>query len=283
MDSPIFGLVAGEGRLPLALARGARRRGLRVAAVGLCGLTDAALEGEVEALRWIHVGELGALIETLREAGVRDAVLAGKLPKSTNLFRAGDEVRIDARMQRVLRGLADFGDDSIMKGIADSLLEGGIRLRPQAELVPDLLAGEGTLGAVSPTASQRADIAFGWPIAKAIGGIGVGQTVVVKDRAVMALEAIEGTDAAIRRGCALAGAGACVVKVAKPGQDPRFDLPTVGPETLRSLVEGGALALAVEAHATFVLDREAFVGEADARGIALVGVRAEGPAPQASS
>lgn len=145
-------------------------------------------------------------------------------------------------------------------------------MRGQAELAPELWAGEGTLGRVEPTPEQLADVAFGWPVAKALGEVDVGQTVVVKGRAVLAVEAIEGTDAAIRRGCALGEEGACVVKVAKPGQDPRFDVPAIGLATIRSLVEGKASLLAVEAGRTVVLEREALLREADARGIAVVGV-----------
>jgi hypothetical protein len=136
------------------------------------------------------------------------------------------------------------------------------------------------LGRVQPTTAQRADVAFAWPIAKALGALDVGQTVVVEGGAVLALEAIEGTDEAVRRGCALGRGGACVVKVAKPSQDPRFDVPAVGLETLRVLREGGGAILAFEAGATLVLEREALVAEADAAGIALLGVAdAGGVAP----
>lgn len=274
-EPAVFGLIAARGRFPLDLARAARRGGRRVVAAAIRGLTDAGLEDEVERLFWIHLGELESLIEGLTGAGVRDAVMAGKVPK-TALY-TGDAPRPDALMRGVLESLPDLRDDSILSGIAGALAERGIRLRPQAELVPELLAGEGRLGTVPASPAQWEDVRFGWPVAKALGDLDIGQTVVVKGRAVMALEAIEGTDAAIRRGCALSGPGAVVVKVSKPAQDPRFDVPAVGPGSLAVLAEGKAGVLAVEAGRTFVLERDAVVREADRRGIALLGVPPGGP------
>lgn len=270
-----FGLIAARGRFPLDLARAARRSGRRVVAVAIRGLADAPLEDEVEQLFWIHLGELERGIEALAGAGVRDAVLAGKVPK-TALY-ADASARPDALMREVLESLPDRRDDSILAGVADVLAERGIRLRPQAELVPELLAGEGRLGRVSASPAQWEDVRFAWPVAKALGDLDIGQTVVVKGRAVMALEAIEGTDEAIRRGCALSGPGAVVVKVSKPAQDPRFDVPAVGPDSLAVLAEGKAGVLAVEAGRTFVLERDAVVREADRHGIALLGVPPGGP------
>jgi DUF1009 family protein len=183
-------------------------------------------------------------------------------------------VRPDARALALLQGLADRTDDSMLGTLADAILQEGFRLRGQAELAPHLLAERGQLGAVSPTAEQRRDVAFGWPIAKALGALDVGQSVIVQDRAVLALEAVEGTDAAITRGCSLGekGRGSCVVKVAKPSQDPRFDVPTVGPNTLRSMLAAGADVLAVEAGRTIVLEREQLVREADSHGVAVLGL-----------
>jgi len=149
----------------------------------------------------------------------------------------------------------------------------GLHLLPQYALTPELLAAEGVLTRTQPTEAQRADIAFGLPIAKTIGELDIGQTVIVKDRAVLAVEAIEGTDAAIRRAGAIA-AGACAVKVAKPSQDPRVDVPTIGPATVAVLAEAKVAALAIEADATVVLERDVVVREADAHGIAIAAVRA---------
>jgi DUF1009 family protein len=207
------------------------------------------------------------MLEALRASGVREAVLAGRMPKAL-LYQDEARLRLDERAVEVLQGLADRSDDSILGALADLLLGEGIRLIAQAELVPELLPGPGVLGAVAPSDDQRADVAFGWPIARAIAGLDVGQTVVVKDCAVLAVEAVEGTDAAIRRAGEVASGG-CVVKVAKPRQDPRFDVPTVGLGTLEVLSESGASLLAFEAERTLVLDRADLTARADAAGIVV--------------
>jgi hypothetical protein len=217
------------------------------------------------------VGEIGRLFDTLQAEGVEAVVLAGKVPKSV-LLADPSRLRLDAQALALLRRLADRKDDSILGVVASAIEEAGFRVLTQAELAPELCAPEGPLGRLGPSAEQWRDVAFGFPVARVLGGLDVGQTVVVLDRAVLALEAIEGTDEAIRRGCALGGPGASVVKVAKPRQDPRFDVPTVGPDTLRACVEGRAAVLAVEAGATFVLERERLVEEADRHGVAVVGV-----------
>jgi DUF1009 family protein len=269
-----LGIVAGAGRLPFEVARGARRAGLRVVAVGFHGLADPALAAEVDAVRWVRLGELGALLEALHAGGVREIVLAGTVPK-LRMFAGEDRVRIDARGAAFLATLRDRSDDAILRALGALLESEGLAVASQAAYAAALLAPAGVLGACTPTAAQRADLAWGWPIAKAIGRLDIGQTLVVKDKSVLAVEAIEGTDAAIRRGGALGGGGVCVLKVWKPHQDPRFDYPTVGPDTLVSLAEAGAALLAVEAGRTLVLERDTVVEQADAHGIALVGVAGE--------
>lgn len=271
----MLGLIAGRGRLPLDIARAARRRGLEVAAVAFHGDTEPELAESVTRVRWLHLGEIGALLSWLREAGVTEAILAGKILK-TNLYGDLASLRPDARAISLLAALEDRSDDGILGAFAGALAAEGIVLRPQAELVPELLAARGVLGGVSPTDAQRRDAAFGFRIAKALGAVDVGQTVVVRERAVMALEAIEGTDAAIRRGAVLGGRGITVVKVAKPRQDPRFDMPAVGPDTIAVLAEVQAGALAVEAGRTLLVDRERMVRMADEAGIAILGLDPDG-------
>jgi hypothetical protein len=205
----------------------------------------------------------------LRAAGVCEAVLAGKLPKLTLDDPAA--LRPDALALALLERLADRHDASILSGVAEHLADQGIRLLPQADWVPELVATAGAYGSLAASPEQRADLAFGWPLAKAVAALGIGQTLVVRARAVIAVEAIEGTDAAILR-AGLLGAGACVLKVAKPTQDPRFDLPVVGEGTLRAAIEAKAGLLAFEAGATLVLERERLATLADAHGIALLGV-----------
>lgn len=270
-DEGPVGLIAGEGSFPLEVAAAVRSARRRAVVVALRGLTDPAIEGRADAVSWLWLGELERLLAVLREAGARDVVMAGKVPKRF-LWTHREAVRPDARALTLLAGLRDRADDSLLGAVARALEEEGFRLREQLALVPELRVDEGVLGGVRPGPEQMRDVAFGWPVAKALGRLDVGQTVVVRDRAVLALEAIEGTDAAIRRGCALGEPGACVIKVAKPSQDPRFDVPAVGPRTLEAMVEGGGALLAIEAGRTVMLERRRMLHEADAAGIAVVAV-----------
>jgi len=274
-----FGLIAGAGRFPLEIARAARAEGLRLCVAGLRELSDPVLAREFQdaedcEFAWFYLGELEALFRHWRSHGVRDAVMVGKVPK-TFLWQRPEAFRPDATTKALLAGLANKSDDSLQGAVAEALAQSGFRLLPQTALTPGLCARPGALGAVEPSPAHWQDIRFAWPIAKALGGLDVGQTVVVQDRAVLALEAVEGTDAAIARGCALAAEsrGCCVVKVAKPGQSARFDLPTIGLATIRAMTPG--CTLAVEAEATVVLQREALLRAADAEGIAVVGISAE--------
>ncbi|HTY19358.1 MAG TPA: UDP-2,3-diacylglucosamine diphosphatase LpxI [Myxococcota bacterium] len=266
-----LGLVAGEGSLPFEIARGARRAGRRVAAAALRGFADPALADEVDALHWLYVGELSALLERLAAEGAVDVVLAGLVPKE-HLFSGSGLVRVDARAAALLGELRARGDDAILRALGGALESAGLRLASQAEFAPHLLAPEGPLGATRPNAAQLEDVRFAWPLAKAIGRLDIGQTVVVRERTVLAVEAIEGTDAAIRRGGALGRGAACAVKVWKPDQDPRLDFPTIGPATVDALESSGVVLLAVEAGRTLVLERETLVRRADAAGICLLGV-----------
>jgi DUF1009 family protein len=273
MSEPV-GLIAGLGRFPVDVARSARSNGRAVVAIAIRGLTDSALESEVERCHWVHLGDLDLLLRTLRAEGVRELLLAGKVPK-TFLYRDRAALRPDARAVALLARLSDRRDDSILGAVADLLEAEGFRLLSQTALTPELVAPEGPLGRIAPEPEQWDEIAFAWPIARALGELDIGQTVVVHNRAVMALEAIEGTDETIRRGGVLSGPGACVVKLAKPRQDPRFDVPTVGVETLEALAEVKAAVLAIEARRTVVLGRDEVASFADGHGIAVVGVTPE--------
>jgi DUF1009 family protein len=273
MGSGSLGLIAGSGRFPIEAARGARRAGRRVAAIAFHEWTDPALEAEVGSVCWLHAGQVEAAVDFMRAAGVREAVMAGKVPKIALLDQA-ETLRLDPSAIAMLRGLQDQRDDSILQLVAGYLASRGVRLLSQLEFVPHLLARTGPLGSVKPTPDAEADIRFGWSVAKNIAGLDIGQTVVVKDRAVLAVEAIEGTDEAIRRGGSLA-AGACVIKVASRDCDLRFDLPTIGHDTASALVEARINALAFEVDRTVVIDREKLVEVADEHGIALLGIQDE--------
>ncbi len=271
-----LGLIAGDGRLPFEVARAARRAGRPICAIGYPGITDPDLEGEVDTIDWIHLGQLETLLETFSRTHVCEAVLAGKVSKQ-HLYGDISALRPDARALDVISRVDDLRDDSVLEAIATVLGEQGVVLLPQIHFCRDLVAPPGVLGCARPSRAQWADIEFGWPIAKAIGGLDIGQSLVVESRAVLAVEAIEGTDAAVERGGRLGSGAASLIKVAKPTQDPRFDLPTVGPGTLRSMLDAGVAVLAFEAHCTIILDREELVRSADANGVALVALDAAGP------
>jgi DUF1009 family protein len=270
------GLVAGAGRLPFEVARGARRAGCRVVAAAFYGFADGALEAEVDAIQWVRLGELGALFGALRDAGAQEAVVAGNVPKE-NLFAGSDLIRLDERGAAFLAALSSRSDDAILRGLGDAIEGEGIHVLSQATYTEHLLAPAGAFGRTRPTPEQLADVAFAWPLAKEIGRLDIGQTLVVRDRSVLAVEAIEGTDAAIRRGGALGRGSVCVVKIWKPGQDPRFDFPTIGPDTLVTLSEAGVGQRAVEAGRTRVLEREVVVQRPDEHGNAHHGVGDAGP------
>jgi hypothetical protein len=273
MGSGSLGLIAGAGRFPIEVARGARREGRLVLAIAFHGWTDPAIAAEVGSVKWLRVGQVEAAVDTMLAAGVREAVMAGKVPKIA-LLEQPETLRLDASAAALLRGLRDQRDVSILRSVADYLACRGIQLRGQLEFVPHLLARPGPLGRVKPTPEAEADIRFGWSIAKNVAGLDIGQTVVVKDRAVLAVEAIEGTDEAVRRAGSLT-AGACVVKVARRDCDLRFDLPAIGHDTASALVKARINTLAFEVDRTVVIDREKFVEAADEHGVALLGIQGE--------
>ena len=275
MGEPL-GLIAGAGQLPAEVARTARRLGRETVVVALRGAAESEALTEVGDVRWLPVGQIEAILAHFRSRGVRQAVMAGKVAKGP-LLASPAELDLDERAIALLESLPDRSDASILGVIADTLAREGVELAAQADWVPDLVPGAGVLGTVRPNGEQLSEIGFGWPIAKAVAELDVGQTVVVKGRAVLAVEAIEGTDSAIERAGVLGGAGAVVVKVPRPSQDPRFDTPAFGIGTVGAMERAGARMLAFEADATLMLDRSRVVEAADAAGIALLGVPAEGP------
>jgi hypothetical protein len=264
-----LGLIAGNGRLPLYVARAARKRGLRVVAIAHRGETLPEIAEAADEVTWVPVGALGRIARALREAGVRRAVMAGGLNKPRHLR----DLRPDLAALQVLASARSGNDDALLRGVAEYFESQGIEVLDAAPLVPELYAPEGPMARRKPDARERADLAQGWRVAKALGDLDVGQTVAVKSGATVAVEAVEGTDEVIRRAGKLAGPGVVIVKVLKPGQDVRFDVPTVGPETIRVMGEAGATALAVEAERTLLVEREEIVALANKNRIAVVGVR----------
>lgn len=265
-----LGLIAGNGRFPFLVAAAGRRAGRRVVAVAILEETDAALEREVDQIHWVSLGQLGRCIEALKAAGVREAVMAGQV-KHRQIF-AG--IIPDLKMMAVLARLALKNTDSLIGAVADALGREGIALLSSTALLQDQMATAGAMTRRRPSADEGKDVEYGREVARALAGFDVGQTVVVKDRAAVAVEAMEGTDEAIRRAGRIAGPGCSVVKVAKPRQDIRFDVPVVGPGTLSAMREAGARVLAVQAGATLLLDRQEVVAEADRAGVAVWGFEA---------
>jgi UDP-2,3-diacylglucosamine hydrolase len=269
-----LGLIAGNGRFPFLAAAGARRAGRKVVALALREEAAPGLEQEVDELHWISLGQLGRGIELLKSAGAREAVMAGQV-QHRQLF---SDIVPDLKLLGVLARLAFRNTDSLIGGVVDALAREGITLLPSVAFLEDQLATAGPMTRRRPDGEEQKDVAYGESVARAIAGLDLGQTAVVKGRAAVALEAMEGTDEAIRRAGRIAGPGTCVVKVSKPKQDMRFDVPVVGEGTLDAMREAGARVLAIDAARTLLIDRAAFLERADRDGVAIVGLRAPDPA-----
>lgn len=266
----VLGLIAGMGELPKVVAAEAKAKGFQVVAIALEPLADKSLSDFVDDIKWVNVGKLGEIIESLKKSGIKEAVMAGKVPKSLLYKR---RIVPDLRAVKLLFTLKDKSDDSILLAISRELQKDGITLLNTTDFCSDMLTPEGILTERRLTEEEWKDIYFGWRIAKEIGRLDIGQTVVIKNQAVMAVEAIEGTDEAIKRGGTYAGEGAVVVKVSKPHQDMRFDVPVVGLNTLRAMAGIKARVLALEAQKSIFLQRESFLGQAEEAGISVVGYK----------
>lgn len=264
-----IGLIAGNGTFPIAFARAAKQKGIRVIAVAHDGETSPDLAQWVDGIFWIKVGQLGKLISIFKEQGVADVIMAGGI-KKTHLFSGALP---DLRGIALLAKMVHKKDDSILRAVAAELESEGIIVRESTLYLDSIIAQPGVLTKRKPSKAEQEDIEFGWQMAKEIGKLDIGQTVLVKDQAVLAVEAIEGTDEAIRRGGALCKQGAVVVKVCKPQQDLRFDLPAIGTQTIKTMTEVKASCLAIEAGKTIIIEREAVIADADKAGIAIVAIQ----------
>ena len=264
-----LGLIAGNGRFPLIFAEQAKKEGFSIVAVAHRGETLEEIVKLVDEVTWVYVGQLGKIIRTFQRAGVKEAVMAGGIRKA-KLF---GNFRPDLRGARFLARVKSREDDGLLRGVAAELESEGIRIVESTVCLAQVIPQEGVLTRRSPSAAQWGDIRLGFQVAKEIGRLGVGQTVIVKDGVVLAVEAVEGTDAAIQRGGALAKSGCVVVKVSKPQQDLRFDVPAVGVDTIKHLHEVGGAVLAVEAGKTVLLDKDDFLKAADKLEVAVVAVK----------
>ena len=267
-----FGLIAGHGNFPRLVLRAARQAGHDVAVVAIEGEAAADLEIEARqagarAFHWIPIGQLSACIKAFDAADVRQAVMAGHV-RHVRIF---DDISPDALLLSVLKRLPAQNTDALLSAVAGALQMHGITLMDSTALLPELVARPGVLTRKGPTDAMRADFEFGYRAADTIAGADIGQTVVVKDRAVVAVEGMEGTDAVIARAGALAGSGTRVVKVAKPKQDRRFDVPVVGLGTVTAMKAAGADGLTIDAGLTLILDGEGFIAAADEAGLVVIG------------
>ncbi len=272
-----IGLLAGWGRLPLCVAEALRRQGCEVYCLGTIGHADPALAEVCHDFHWLGLAKFGSAIRYFHRHDVTEIMMAGKIFK-VRLFQRWSWVRHLPDLRTIRMFLPHFWtrkkdcrDDSLLGAIVEEFAAEGIHFAPPTDFAPELLVKEGQLTRRGPTAWQQKDIEFGWKIAKEMGRLDIGQSVVVKDQAVLAVEAVEGTDECIRRAGVLCRAGGfTVVKVAKPQQDMRFDVPTIGLGTLETLQAAGGKVLAVEAGRTIFLDQEAVIGYADRQGLVLV-------------
>ena len=269
--SEAIGLIAGNGRFPMLFTEAAHREGCRVVAVAHRGETSEEIEGTADDVTWVKVGELGKIIRTLKAAGVERAVMAGGIRKTRLL----SSFRPDFRGAAFLTRVDSVHDDALLRGIADELAREGIEVVSSTAFLTTLVTPEGPLGRARLKRGDWKDIVMGFRVAKDVGRWDVGQSVVVHGGIVLALEGIEGTDACIRRGAELGREGVIVVKVSKPAQDLRFDVPAAGPETIAVMRETGARIFALEAGRTILLDREELVSAADEARIAVIGVSEE--------
>jgi DUF1009 family protein len=268
-DAPVtpLGLLAGKGRFPFLVAEEAKRHGRRVVAVAIREAADLALEEIISPMEWVHPGQLSKAIKFFKSHGAREIVMAG-LVHHTNIFR----LRPDLRTMRLFMKLPDRKADTILRMVADEFAREGLTLLPSVSYLTHCLAEEGPMTRRKPTRKEQEDLLFGFQIAKAIAGLDIGQTVCVKDKAILAVEGMEGTDACIRRAGTIAQGPFVVVKVAKPRQDVRFDVPVVGIQTIETLAESGASLIAVEAKKTLLLDRRVILELANTYGIGVTGL-----------
>ncbi|MHB9154613.1 MAG: LpxI family protein [Endomicrobiales bacterium] len=263
-----IGLIAGNGRFPFLVAQEIRRNNEQVVAIALKEETDPALEQAVDRLIWVNLGKFQALIDTLHAEHITTALMVGQV-KHTQLF-AG--LSLDWRAIKLLGRLVNKKTDTILGAVVDELAREGITLLPSHHYLKHLLPEKGKLTGTKLSGEEQKDVEFGRAMAKKIAGLDIGQTVVVKDGAVVAVESVEGTDECIKRGAALAGANTIVCKVAKPNQDWRFDLPVIGVNTVEVMATAKVRALAVEAGATLLIDREELLSRAREKDLTIIAV-----------
>jgi len=263
-----IGLIAGGRQFPLLVARGVKARGCRLVVAGFTGHTNMEVAAHADVWRELKLGKLGKLIDYFREHGVERVIMAGTIDKP----KVMDIRHLDMRAVKLLFSQKSKGDSAILGALARELELEGMPVIPAHDYLPDLLAPTGVMTRREPDGREWEDLRFGWKIAKELGRMDIGQCLVLREGIISAVEALEGTDQAIVRGCALGGPGCVIVKVFKPGQQEQVDLPSLGLDTIRIMAEGKATCLGIEAGKSLFFDREAAVSLADKAGIAIVGL-----------
>jgi UDP-2,3-diacylglucosamine hydrolase len=261
-----IGLIAGSGQFPILFAQAARQKGWKIHAAAFRDESDPDLAQHVDSLEWFYLGQLGRLIKYLRHHAITQAVMMGAIRK-TRMFT---NIKPDIKFLSFMAGMRNTHDDALLRALAELMKKEGIQIQPSTLLLPELLAQPGVWTRRKPSRSENQDIELGWHLAKEIGRLDIGQCIVVASGAVLAVEAIEGTDAAIRRGGEFAKGHAVVIKVCKPNQDTRFDIPAVGLGTIESMKAAHAQTLVIEAGKAVVFDRQAMIERADAYKMAIV-------------
>ncbi|MFL6467429.1 MAG: LpxI family protein [Pyrinomonadaceae bacterium] len=262
-----FGLIAGNGQFPFLVVDGARRSGASLSVVAIKEETDPRINDAAEKVLWVGIGQLGKMITFFKREGVEKAMMAGQV-KHVQIFSGALP---DVRMMKMLWNLPRRNTDALIGGVADELAKEGIELIDSTYLIPDQLAHKGVLTKRSPDKTEKQNIEYGLQIASEIARLDLGQTIVVRSSACVAIEAMEGTDATIRRAGELANGKLTVVKVAKPNQDMRFDVPVVGLTTIETMIEAGATCLSVTAAKTLIFDRDAMLALANQAKICVIG------------
>jgi DUF1009 family protein len=262
------GLIAGSGSLPLILSEKIKRDGFKIVSIAFKGLSNESLSDVSDIIHWINLGELGRLIDIFKGERIKKAIMAGKVPK-TLMFT---NLKADLRAMALFMRLKDKKDDSILQALAEELESEGIILEGLSSYLKDLFSPEGVFTFRRPSEEEMKDVRFGWALAKEMGRLDIGQTVVVKNQAVLSIEAIEGTDEAIRRGGKLGNGDVIVVKVSKPQQDMRFDVPVVGLKTMDALRDARAKVLALETGKTILLEKDEMIREANKIGLSIIGL-----------
>ncbi len=277
-----IGLVAGWGRFPVQVAETMRHNGYRVVCAALTGHADPSLELVCDDVRWIGIAKLGGHIRYFRKCGASRMTLAGKLFKHDLIYRSANWLKfmpdwtcVKTLLPHLVTGRKDARDDSLLMAIVNAYQQGGLEVCPATNFAPELLASSGVLTRRQPTAMERRDAVYGWQIAKQMGAMDIGQSVTVRDRTVLAVEAIEGTDRCIARtGEFCRRGGWTLVKVAKPQQDMRFDVPTIGPLTIDQVAKAGGTAIVIEAGKTIIVDHAEVLKSADRAGISILALDA---------